>query len=497
MGQITIVGWTSDDKVPKFARQTTYGAGASSVGASPKYLLVCGTKTAAGSATPDVDIVDIVGEDQADAFFGAGSEAAMMCYAALEVPGVNLKAVAPAEAGGATAATMAIQVTGSWSTPGTIPFRLAGRTYSIAVGSTDTKAQVAAAITAAFNAVVRSPVSAADDSIDTTTLTTKSKGARANDWVLDFDLSLAPAGLGITLTGGSALNGNAKPFANGTGADSVTNVLALMLERYHYQAWAQYDGTNIAEILAKLDSDAGPLVQNLGHAMFGSARAAATANSLSNTTLNHERASNVWQQNSQWPASMIAANVMAWRSVMESSNPNFNYDDFPVDVPVQSNAADKPLHATLKAALNNGVTPLMNKDGKTVIVRGIVSHCKTGANFDYSTLDWGDAVVPDYVSDQLAVQWAIFRESNPYAGPDPADDEQPAPEGVGTPKLWNAEAVAIMKGNESALLVQDVDTNPPESQWDSTAKRILTACPVVVRSQNHQGGVDVRQTAAA
>jgi len=501
---ITIVGWTSDDKVPKFARQTTYGSGAKSIGANPKYLLLVGTKTSAGSATADTDIKEVLSEDDADAYFGAGSELAMMCYAAVAVPGVTVKAIACAEAGGAAAGTFALQITGSWSTAGTITFWLAGRAYSVSVGATDTKAVVAASVTTAFNAVVRSPVTAADNGVDTTTLTTKSKDARSNDWVLDYDLSQAPAGLGITTTGGSALNGNAKPFANGSGASAVVNALSkIIYERYDYQAWAPYDGTAIPLIKAQLDSEAGPLVAHLEHAMFGSARAAATANSLSNTTLNHERCANAWLMNSQWPPSMIAAHIMALRSVYDSTNPNFNYDGLRTAIPPQRNVADRSAHSTLKTALNNGVTPLLTTpDGYVVIVRGIVSHCKDGSNFDYSTLDWAEAVVPDVISDRLAAQWDTFKESNPYTGPDPADDEQPAPEGVGTPKLWNAEVTKILKDAEvpdarGAILVQDVDDNLPESQWDSTSRRILTACPTVVRLQNHQAGVDVRQTVAA
>lgn len=495
---IVITGWTSDDKVPAFARQTTLGCGASSVGMNPKYCLLVGTKTSAGSATVDVDIKDVLSQDDADAFFGAGSELAMMCSAAL-IPGVSLKAIANAEAVGAAAATAKIKITGSWTTAGTIKFYLAGREYSVGIGASDTKIVAAAAVTAAFTAITRSPVTAADDGVDETTLTTKSKDARSNDWVLDYSLAEAPSGLGLTITAGSALNGNAKPFTGGSGASAIVNVLAkLVYDRYHYQGWANYDSTAIGLLKTQLDSEAGPLVAHLEHAVMGSARAAATANTLSNTTINHERISNVWHMNSQWPPSMIAARIAAIRSVEESSNPNFNFDNYVTGIPAQLNAADKAAHSTLKTALNNGVTPLLTTpDGDVVIVRGIVSHCKDGSNYDYSTLDWGDAVVPDYVSDQLASQWSTFLESNPYAGPDPSGDERPAPEGVGTPSLWNAEVIKIMRDNESALLAQDVDTNLPESQWDATTKRILTACPVVVRTQNHQAGVDVRQTVAA
>lgn len=491
---VNISGWSSDDKTPGFYRQTTYRAGNSALGANPRTLLLTGTKIAAGSATPDLDFKDVTSEADADAYFGAGSELACMCYAAI-IPGVTLKAAAVAEAGGAAAATMKIKITGSWSTTGTIYFYFAGKTIPVQILSTDSKITGIAAVTAAFNADPRLPVTAADDGVDECTLTTKSKGARANDWVLDYDLAIAPSGLGITLTGGSALNGNAKPFANGSGADSLTNVLALFSQRYDYIGWAQYDGTAITAIKTKLDAEANTLVAHLDHGGLGSARALATANTLSNTTINHERMMNPWCQNCQWPPSMIAAHIMAIRSVEEAENPNFNYDGYVTGIPAQRNQADIPLHASLKSALNNGVTPLVTKNGKVVIVRAITTKCKDGTAFDYSTLDVGVAVVPDRVSDELDVQWSTASESNPYAGPDSADGKLP-PEGRLTPTLWNSDVYKVLKDKEAKNWLQQVDQHLPESAWDATRKAIVSAVPTVVADLNHQGGADVRQTVA-
>lgn len=498
MASINIVGWTSNDKDPTFARQTTYGAGASSIGANPKKLVLLGNKTSAGSKTEDADVDQVLSADDADTFYGAGSELAMMCYAALAIPGVTLYGCPVAEAGGAAAAVATITIAGTWSTAGSIYFWLAGRRYSVSVASGDAVGDVATAIAAAFSAISRSPVTAGA-ALGVATLTTKSKSARQKDWVLDVDLTDAPSGLTCTLAGGSARSGLAYDFGTGSGADDITNALALLTtDRYDYIALAQYDSTNLGYLKTQLDSEAGPLIAHLEHAGVASARAAATAETLSATTINHQRVCNPLLTNSQWPPSMLAACVMAARSVEESSNPNFNFDGYKLPIPAQRNKADIAGHTTRKALLNSGVTPLQTQpDGTVTIARGIVTHCKNGSAYDYSTLDWGDAVVPDYISDTLSARWTVVKQNNPYAGDNPASDERPVGSGVVTPDIWNANVYAVLKDAEEQNYVESVEANLPESQWDGAAHRILTACPVVVRTLNHQAGVDVRQTAAS
>jgi len=52
MAGYTIVGWTSDDKVPGFVGETVFGAGKVSAGSLPFYCLVVGQMTT-GTATVD------------------------------------------------------------------------------------------------------------------------------------------------------------------------------------------------------------------------------------------------------------------------------------------------------------------------------------------------------------------------------------------------------------------------------------------------------------
>lgn len=125
---IVIPGFVDSDKVPGAVVETVYGRGKQSIGSNPVLLVVTGNKLASGTATADQDINQVFSTADADNLYGAGSEIAMQCYAALQFPGVALFGAPVAEAVTAPAsATLTLTVVGAWSTTGTILIRLAGR----------------------------------------------------------------------------------------------------------------------------------------------------------------------------------------------------------------------------------------------------------------------------------------------------------------------------------------------------------------------------------
>lgn len=498
MTSIVIPGLVNSFKVPGAFRETLYGRGKVSIGAIPVKLAITGNKTTAGSATPDQDIVPIFSADDADTYLGLGSEGAMQAYAALEVEGVTLYAIPVAENGAAVAATLTVTIAGTWSTGGTLTVYLAGRAIQATIGAGDSVTVAAASLRDAINGTDRLPMTATA-SVGVVTITVRSKGTRGNDYICRKDLSAAPSGLTATLAGGTALSSTMTPFSAGTGADDVTTVLSLLAtDVYDIQAWAQNDTTNAGLIKAALVSESGPLIMHLEHAVFGKTRTLSAANTFSNSTLNAYRCSTIWLENCEASPSYIAAQAAAIRSVFVADNPNTRFDDFVCpSVPAQAQKADIPLLSELNSALNNGVTPLTTlPDGTVKIVRAIQSHCLNGAAPDYRTLDWGDVDVPDRMSKELGAQWGVFALANQYVGPDPADGEEPLPEGAGSPRLWNADVYEQLKIAEAANWLQDVDSHLPLSEWNSAAKRIMSAVTVVVRAQNHQVGISTRQQAA-
>ena len=152
---IVIAGFSDTNKVPGFYGEVVYGAGPITAGNIPLVLLICGTKTSAGSATADVTLCDIYSEGDADTYFGAGSEIAVMCYGALQIEGVRIKAIASAEAGGAVAATATITLAGSYppSATGTFNYRIDGVPVTGQITTSDTLSTAADAVAAAINAL--------------------------------------------------------------------------------------------------------------------------------------------------------------------------------------------------------------------------------------------------------------------------------------------------------------------------------------------------------
>lgn len=495
MSAIVIPGLTNSFKVPGAWRETKYGTGANSIGSIPVKLVVTGTKTTAGSATPDQDIIRIYSEEDADAYLGEGSECAMQCYAALAIPGVTLYAAPVAENGSAVAATLTVTIAGTWTSGGTVTIYLAGHAIQATANIGDSVTTVATALKDAINGTARLPFTATS-SLGVVTITVRSKGVRGNDYICRKDMTAAPSGLTATLAGGSALTGGMVPFSGGTGADDVTSVLALLAtDVYDIQAWAQNDATNAALIKTALVSESGPLIMHLEHAVFAKTRSLSAANSFASTTLNAYRCSCIWLENSESAPSFVAAQAAAARSVIVGDNPNFRYDNFVLPtVAPQSQKADIPLTSELNSALNSGVTPLTTlPDGTVKIVRAVQSHCLNGSAPDFRTLDWGDVDVPDRASKELGAAWDAYSEVNPVAGPDPAEGEETPPAGVATPSLWNAESSSTLQDMVDAGWVLSFTS---DSEWNDDANRIMTAANIKVRPQNHAVGISVRQQAA-
>ncbi len=498
---MSIIGFTGDDHVPWVFRETKYGVGRVSIGEQTVKLVVTGNKTSAGIATADADIVQITSEDDADLYLGAGSECAIQCYAALRVPGVSLYAAPAAAASvGAVAASITITVGGTWSTAGTLIFACHDRTYQVSIGASDDTTAAALAIATALKSNARAPFVAVPAAA-IVTCTVISTGARGNDYVIGYDGTLKPTGMTIVFAGGTPLHPNVVPFTSGAGTgESVANVVTLLKAagRFQYQAWAQNDSSSVALVKAYLATEAGSIIKHTSHAIWAQTKLQATAVTLAQTTCNDARESVIWYLNGETHPLHIAAVLAAYRSVCVGSNPNTDYDGWVLPgVLPQRWVADIAQHATLKAALNSGLTPLVtNPDGTVSVCRAICSKSLNGTLADYRTYDWGDCDVPDRISEEVEAEWQVFKQSNPYIGPNPLPGTPLPPEGRGYPDLWNAVVMSkILKKAESLNWITEVDTHPSETEWNSANKCFMSAIPSVTCPIAHQLGASIRQTA--
>jgi phage tail sheath gpL-like len=499
MVPIVIPGFTTSDRVPGAVTLTVYGNGLQSIGSAPLLCAVMGNLLVGGTATPDSSVIPIYSTNDADTSFGAGAEISTMCYAALANENIALFGIPVAiPSGTPVAASLVMTITGTWTTGGTVAIRLGGIALQINVGAGDTVTQVAAAIASAINNVPRIPF-VGTAALGVATATVLNKGVRGNDYVGAVDLSKAPAGLIFTFTGGSVLTGGITPFSGGTGADNVVAALAILATKtWDFQAWAQRDSTNAGLINAQLTQQAGALVAHPGFAVFAQGRSTSASITFSQTVLNQQLACVVHHTNTETPPHVMAAFVAGLFSTTAGANPNMRYvgAECPPIAP-QSQSADIPTRATLNALLNAGVTPLTTKNGKVVIVDAICSHSLNGSSQDLRTYHVGDVFTPIRIQKELAALWDVTAAVNPYAGPDPSPGQNPLPVGNISPQRWLAIVNKALLDYQDRNWLQDVENHPAVAAWDPEAKRIMTAVPEIVRSQNIQMGLIGNQTAAS
>jgi phage tail sheath gpL-like len=324
-----------------------------------------------------------------------------------------------------------------------------------------------------------------------------------------------PTTVGTTVTDGSVtwtcefaiLTGGLVPFYGGTGVESVTTALAnIVNDQFDRIAPAQNDATNAAAWQSQVDSVAGPIGNILEQCVFATNQSLATAASLAQTTLNDVRCSVLWQLNGETHPCEVAAGFASLRSSLEGDNWAQGYDNASiVGVAIQSQAPDFPNHATQEAALNEGVTPVVNYNGQACILRAIVSHSLNGTAPDYSTLDTSDLTVPDQVRADVRLYWTtFFKPNNPVCSPDPPTSAggQVAPyppSGVAMPSTWTAQILAKLQSYERGdtfpypqLEQGSVELYPPFTAFDPNRKCLMSAIQVVPIAQDHQIGVSVR-----
>lgn len=224
---------------------------------NPKYALLMGYKTAAGTAPANATISVGTVED-AKALFGAGSQLARMYERFFGINRSQLVYCLPvAEPGAGTAAAANIVVTAAPTTSGPLYLYIAGQRVAVATLSTDTAAQTATKIRSAVNAATDLPV-AATGATDTVILTAKWKGADGNDIRVEHSLlgfaggEVLPGGIGLTFPASNVL-------AGGAGVPDLTTTLTVIGDSpYKFVAFPWTDTAALAGIALEYGfSDAG------------------------------------------------------------------------------------------------------------------------------------------------------------------------------------------------------------------------------------------------
>lgn len=496
-------GISTSYKVPRYIAKIVLAAGAVSSGAQRLRCLLVGMKTT-GDMVADGTPIRVTSSDEVDLRAGAGSQLAMMAYAALTIPSLELYIAAVTEPSGGTKATITIVIAGTWTTGGVLRFRLAGKPVTFTVAPTATVDDVGTGLTAAFNGKPRLPAAATYSSgSDTVTLEIKNKGAGGKDWILYHDPLDKPSGLTLTITGSATVNTEGYRFgasSTGTGAEDVATLLTKLTKtRYARIALGHNDTTNAALWESHVDSKAGPLSLLLDQLVFAHNGTKAQAKTLGQTTLNAFRAQVIWFRNSENHPAEIAALIAARRSVWEQAHPVPDYDGDPYTyLAPQAFEDDQPTDAEQDEVLNAGVTPMTTTDGTARVVRSITSYCLANGVQDERCLDIGDIVMTDYATLDMKLMYENdFRPANPVVQDNPAPGEPEPPSGVAFPALWNGKVTGrlIEYKRNGWTVFEPKGSWAPTSVFNKAGGFIASDIPLSVSRVQHRLDAVMRQVA--
>lgn len=464
--------------------------------------LLCGMMLASGATASVGSVYDITSKEDADTYFGAGSELARMCYRAIDEGLSSFKATPTAEPSGGTKATTTVTVSGTWTTGGSYQLYIDGDSIgTINIASSDTPTTVAAAIAAAVQARGRLPMSAGS-ALGVCTLTRKNKGARGQDGSVFHVTTGLPSGCSIALAGSATLSGGGvRPGASstGTGVDDVTSTLtAIYATRYHRIAAAQSDATQEAQWELHVNNAAGISEQRYQHVTQGFSGSVSGATSLATATCNDPRVQLTYQRENVCTAAEVAAAVMAARLIGERNWINAGFDGYVLQIPGQRDKTQYLNPGEIRTLLAAGVTPITtDADGKARIEKSVTTKTLTSGLLDLRCDSTNKAVVPDYEADQIIALWQTYKTNNPVVADDPAPGERDRPAGVATPLSWSAEIYGMLKAQERTLngqpgpILQDVDKNPPVSSYDADSESIISVVSVKAARLHHKAGVTV------
>ncbi len=305
---------------------------------------------------------------------------------------------------------------------------------------------------------------------------------------------------------GQIVTGGGVTLGGGAGLETYTTLIGnLSTKGYGRYGLAANDAVSAAAWKTKFDGDAGALVGYLEHGVWGFNASQSGAISLAQTTLNDQRCQVVFELNAETHPPRMAAVMAADRAFQEAIDPNYNFDDYPIaQIVPQSQPADFPLHSQLVTMLNAGVTPLLSSTGQTTVCRSITTKCLTNSQPDYSTLDTGTAVTPDFVLVWMKSVWVIFQQANRRVrGPLQTGEKQPR-SGVAYPALWNGKVTSNMLAMSRGDIPGDCPpildptltaANPPVTDLDALASgRLMTSAPCYAMQNLHQLGLNVQQS---
>lgn len=358
------------------------------VGAQEYRCLVVGQRLAAGNVAQNT-LFPATDADQVGRAFGFGSIVHAMAAAFFRANrGVETQFVGIDDAGGSTAATYTLTVTGTATENGSIFLYVAGRRIVVPVISGDAQNTVAASIAAAIAASELAdelPVTAGA-ATNVVTLTARNKGTQGNkiDVRLNYNVGEETAA-GVAVAIAAGVSGATDP--------SVASAIAAMSDlQFHVIAVGLNDATTVDAWNTELATRFGPVSQKDGHAFF------AKSDTLSNLVTfgdarNGAHTSVVGVEGFLSPPWEIAASVAGMAAKSAQADPARPQTTLALPGIIGANPGDRFTFTERDQLLHHGIATLVVDEVGTVRIERLVTTNQTNesgaasvAFLDYTTL---------------------------------------------------------------------------------------------------------------
>ncbi len=465
---IVPVGLTSNEPTPGIFMEVNFAQGQSVGSGLTRAILVLANKLSAGSATVETVIygpdtpVQLQTEPQMIALAGAGSEAHRMFRRMAAVTGENgppIYWLFVTESVGAQATgtiTIATTATGN----GTLRIWVGDEFVDTGIFTGDTATVIATAAVANILAKTHWAVTASNAS-GVITITAKQAGLRGN-FLRYQSAVIAPSPIGTTtsVTNDTFMTG-------GTTADSNATALATILPRWYYHiVSAAEDATQTGAAASQLATQSLAINGIRQRLFFGSTATLAATITIA-IGINSPLSEVSWSEKSPWTPAELAANAAVVYAIEEASELGFrtNFIGYGNSATTQGNwkvpapraATAWPTPASIRSALNNGITPIgVNTiNGRTYIVDRFTTRSLNGSQPDARIREAHKVTISHRFADVLGKSLSEAGEDK-VIGDDPPDGSAPA-ENMMTPGICRSIVFRIIDRFAAASKLQKVD----------------------------------------
>lgn len=424
--------------------------------------------TGVGTAVNGVPY-QIFTEAAADAYFGVGSELAIMCRAAMKAArkagtSPEIWAVSIAEAAGVKG-TRTFTVTGPATASGDVVFRIMGRTLRAPVVNGDSANTVAASIKSTIDAMAATGDLQGVGSVATNVATFTLTNIGVNGVDLFVEVVSVPSGVGVTAAVG----------VTGTGAAVIQPALdALVDKHYHAIVIANHTSTDVTSIAGYTTSRSAPGVKKWSFGFIPVTSTLSAATTLA-TAANSEYCVIPCFEASPVMPGELAAMTAVMRLAVDDPSLTFSGTEMPADLYACPAASvfTPGAGGEVESALAGGVTPFSVTDNGRVYCVRLITTRTTVNSAPYTLLrDFGVPYTLVYVGVQHDILAASF-----FA--DPANKKMDA----SMMRRWRSALLNMLRGIEALTYIQNVELHKAEvivEPHPTVPTRVVDSIPVSV-----------------